>query len=111
MSVAFVSKKTYSDPLETPASLAIAAVVAAGNTQKAFEYANAHGAQILEADMVWAKDKVIVLTHDVTLNPTTNCTGRVDSRTSAYIAKHCRTDAGGFKIWSLKDLLTFAMKN
>jgi glycerophosphoryl diester phosphodiesterase len=62
------------------------------NTISAFTYAWPY-ADILETDVRLTSDQKMVIMHDATLDRTTSCTGKVSSRTLAYI-KACRTDHG-----------------
>jgi hypothetical protein len=62
------------------------------NTLSAFRYALPY-ADVLETDVRWTKDNKMVIMHDATLDRTTNCTGKVTSRTLAYIKK-CTTPRG-----------------
>lgn len=67
-------------------------VAADENTLSAFRYALPY-ADVLETDVRWTSDNKMVLMHDATLDRTTNCTGKVSSRTLAYV-KSCTTGRG-----------------
>jgi len=75
------------------------------NTIPAFSYALPY-ADVLEMDVRLTSDKKMVIMHDATLDRTTNCAGRVSSRTLAYI-KACRTPRGSHPP-SLRQFLAWA---
>jgi glycerophosphoryl diester phosphodiesterase len=50
---------------------------------------------VLELDVKLSADRVPVVIHDATLDRTTVCTGRVDSRTWADLRDHCPSDVLG----------------
>lgn len=61
------------------------------NTMAAFERGLAAGADGLELDVHLSSDGVVVVSHDATLDRTTDASGRIDRRTAAELS---RIDAG-----------------
>lgn len=55
------------------------------NSSKAFYYAVAAGAAVLETDVRWTRDAKMVILHDSTLDRTTRCTGPVEAITHAAL--------------------------
>lgn len=51
------------------------------NSSKAFYYAAAAGAAVLETDVRWTRDNTMVLLHDNSLDRTTRCSGPVEAIT------------------------------
>jgi glycerophosphoryl diester phosphodiesterase len=64
------------------------------DTQVAFERAFELGTAVVELDAKLSTDDVPVVIHDATLDRTTDCSGRVDSKTAAEIAA-CHVDILG----------------
>lgn len=54
--------------------------------------AAADAGYVLEFDVKLTRDKVPLVIHDDSLDRTTNCAGKVNSRTAADIAANCRAD-------------------
>jgi glycerophosphoryl diester phosphodiesterase len=80
----------------------------------AYQYAVKNHADILDADVRWTKDGpdpdslgTMVILHDATLDPITNCTGAVSSWLWSAIRDRCRTDIGGQRVIRLVDLLKY----
>ena len=57
------------------------------NSSKAFYYAVAVGAAVLETDVRWTRDAKMVILHDGTLDRTTRCTGPVEDITYAALRR------------------------
>lgn len=82
-------------------------------TMAAFKYAADHGANFVEVDVRWTSDGSKRLMHDSTMDRTTNCTGSLETHTTAQV-RAC--DAGtwyssaftGQKIPNLTDVLTYS---
>jgi glycerophosphoryl diester phosphodiesterase len=77
------------------------------NTLRAFDLAIRQGAQMIELDLHITCDNHVVVIHDLTLNHTTNLTGRVDRLTLAEIR---RADAGkGERVPTLDETLDMTL--
>ena len=86
-------------------------------TEKAYRYAVANQADVLEADIRWTKDGpdpdtvgTMILLHDPTLNRTTNRTGAVKNWLWSDLSDRCRTKIGAQRLWRLVDLVAYANK-
>jgi len=74
------------------------------NSAKAFYYAAAAGAAVLETDVRWTKDGTMVLLHDHTLDRTTRCSGPVE----AITLKALRTCAPAHVVPTFSEALSYA---
>ena len=84
-------------------------------TMASYEYANANGADYLDADVRWTKDSsdadtvgTMIVLHDSTLDRITNCSGYVTSWLWTSIYDRCRTDKDGRRLIKLIDLVNYA---
>jgi glycerophosphoryl diester phosphodiesterase len=57
------------------------------NSTKAFYYAVSAGVAVLETDVRWTRDDVMVILHDNSLDRTTNCSGPVEAITYAALRR------------------------
>jgi glycerophosphoryl diester phosphodiesterase len=87
----------------------------AEGTLASYRYAVRKHADILDGDVRWTKDSpdrdhvgTMVIAHDATLNPVTNCSGDVSKRLWTSIRDHCRTSVGHQRLIQLSELLTYA---
>lgn len=71
------------------------------NTVPAIERAVRRGATAVELDVRLTRDGGLVLLHDLTLERTTTCRGRVDRRLLATIVDRCRGRTGGERVPTL----------
>lgn len=76
-------------------------------TEMAHRYAVEHGARVLEGDVRWTADDVMVIHHDYLLDRVTDCTDPIAEKTWAEV-QECRTEVGDEPLWRLSDLLTYA---
>jgi glycerophosphoryl diester phosphodiesterase len=86
----------------------------AEGTLPAYRYAVRNRADILDADVRWAKDGpdrdsvgTMIILHDATLDRITNCEGPISEWLWSSIRAKCRTDVGDQRLMRLIDLLKY----